>query len=73
MNVPKMCPHCGTKLVDPMFLYASLSAWFAGKLRTTTALHAYRCDNSHIFLVFDEQKEFEGTVEEARRSSVLFA
>src|ERR1035441_4307027 len=30
MNAPKMCPHCATKLVDPVFLYASSSAWFAG-------------------------------------------
>ena len=69
MNVPKMCPHCGTKLLDPMFLYTSLSAWHAGELRTTTALHAFRCDNSHIFLVFDDQKEWEETAANARRSS----
>jgi hypothetical protein len=56
MDVPRMCPHCGTKLVEPMFLCASLSAWFAGELRTTTDLHAYRCDSSHIFLVFGDQK-----------------
>ena len=71
MTLPKMCPQCGTKLVDPMFLYASLSAWFAGKLRTTIDLHAYRCDNSHIFLVFGDQNELEETAAEARRSSVF--
>jgi hypothetical protein len=71
MTLPKMCPQCGTKLVDPMFLYASLSAWFAGKLRTTSDLHAYRCDNSHIFLVFGDQNEFDETAGETRGSSIF--
>jgi hypothetical protein len=59
MNAPRMCPNCGTELVYPLSLYSCLSAWFAGKLRTTTDLHVYRCDNSHLFVVFDDQKGFE--------------
>ena len=71
MNAPKMCPNCGTELVYSMFLVASLSAWYNGKLRTITDLHAYRCDTSHIFLVFGDQKELEESGGEFKGPSIF--
>ncbi len=59
MNAPTMCPNCGIDSISPTFLPGLLSVWLDGELRTTSDLHAYRCNNSHIFLVFDGQRDVE--------------
>src|ERR1035441_10421725 len=53
MNSPRMCPHCGTELIEPTFVYATMSVSFDGMPCQVSGLHAYRCDKAHFFLVFD--------------------
>ena len=65
MNAPKLCPHCGTESIEPTFLYATLSVSFDGMHATISGLHAYRCLNTHFFIIFGDQKGEE----ESRRGN----
>jgi hypothetical protein len=71
MNAPRMCPHCGTELIQPTFVYATMSVSFDGMPCEVSGLHAYRCDNAHFFLVFDEQRVLEQSDVGANGSSIF--
>ncbi len=57
MDVPRVCPHCGTESIEPTFLYATLSVSFDQINCTIPGLQAYRCDNAHFFMIFGNQKD----------------
>ena len=71
MNPPRMCPNCGTEAIQPTFLYATLSVSFDRMQCNLSGLHAFRCDNFHIFLVFGDQKDVEKSNAEPRGSSIF--
>jgi len=71
MTAPKMCPHCGTESIEPTFLYATLSVSFERMQARISGLHAYRCDNTHFFIVFGDQKDGEEPDEDIRGSSLV--
>jgi hypothetical protein len=59
MKAPRVCPNCGTELIEPTFLYATLSVSFDRMQCTISGLHAYRCDNAHFFIVFSGRENLE--------------
>jgi hypothetical protein len=71
VNAPRMCPNCGTELIEPTFIYATMYVSFDGMPCEVSSLHAYRCDNAHSFLVFGNQKEIEETGSGAKGSSIF--
>jgi hypothetical protein len=71
MSAPRMCPHCGTESIVPTFLYATLAVSFDGMQCTISGLHAYRCDNTHFFIIFGDQKGVEESVGETQASSIF--
>jgi hypothetical protein len=70
MDAPTMCPHCGSESIQPVFLYATLSVSFDRMHSTISGLHAYRCDNTHFFIVFGARKDIEESDGEAREALI---
>jgi hypothetical protein len=71
MSAPRVCPYCGTESIEPTFLYATLAVSFDGMQCTISGLHAYRCDNTHFFIIFGDQTSVEELDGESRASSVF--
>ncbi len=71
VNAPKVCPNCGTESIEPTLLWATMSVSFDGMPCTISGLHAYRCTNSHFFIVLGNQAALQKSDSKALASRIF--
>lgn len=57
LDRPKLCPACGTDMIQPMLREVMLSAHVDGLAFGSSGIVAYHCAAGHVFLVFGSSFE----------------